>query len=109
VGAVGFRANARTLLSLERGMLNLERLANQTQWQCYLASESQTHLRTLKLPSGWLDQVARQEQSFDVIPSEINYCPTKDLKWNPMPTLQAYVTYAPWLDKLNARHYLDQH
>lgn len=107
-GPTNWTAQASNILSLKPGMMKIGRLMRLKQWEKSLAEQSHNSLSSLRLPDGWLDNVDRQRQTFDVVPTEINYCPANDLKWNPTPTLQSYVAYTDWLDNLNAGHFRGQ-
>lgn len=99
------RTRIVNILSLNIGTTKIDRLINFRQWEKSLSEQSQRNLSVLRLPDGWLDNVNRQHQTFDVIPWEINYCPANDLKWLPSPTLQSHTSYTVWLDDLNAGHF----
>jgi hypothetical protein len=49
-----------------------------------------------------------QGHTVDVLPWDVSLAYVFGLKWDPAPIFQTFAAYTPYLDELNARHYLDQ-
>ena len=93
------------------GMLSL-RMAREsarylTRPETFTPQQVRERLQGQRLPEEWLAEVDRRTQTADVLPWEISYCPANGLSWSPLPTLQLYTAFTPWLDGWNARHFID--
>ncbi|MBL8187258.1 MAG: hypothetical protein JNK38_04590 [Acidobacteria bacterium] len=94
-----------SFINLNSGLTKIRQLINFSTLEQQVIEESRNNLKVLKLAESWLNGIDRQHDSFSVLPWEINFCPANDLKWNPLPTLQAYAAYTSWLDDLNSAHF----
>ncbi len=60
------------------------------------------------LPVEWIDMIKKNKNAFvDIVPWEINYCPTNGLRWTPNPILQLTYATSAVLDKVSASHFKD--
>jgi hypothetical protein len=67
----------------------------------YLQEVSERQLKRDRLPEQILGQV-RRGVPLAVLPWEIAYCPANGQAWRPLPSLQMYSAYTPWLDQRTA-------
>jgi len=45
-------------------------------------------------------------RSVDIFPWDVSMAPAYEMEWDPRPIFQSYSAYTPYLDNLNARHFL---
>jgi hypothetical protein len=99
--------NAVHLLSTNAGRDNLSLLLTPGETRARLRAASTQALQADRLPPDWLAAIAAANGTVDVIPSELSFIPSNDLRWVPNPTLQLYANYTAWLDERTAAHFLD--
>lgn len=89
------------------GLANIDNIfIHQKNYQENLLQESARNLQRFRLPQK--DLAIISHKTVDSYPDDLSIIASNpNLNWAPRPILQSYVSYTPYLDQLNARHFSD--
>ncbi len=93
-------------LSASPGLLKLNRLMHINQLKAELDRQTERSASECRLPATILQRIKQAgDAPVGTLPNCIGYCPANGLRWSPLPVLQLYSAYTPYLDKLCAVHF----
>ena len=96
----GVRRALVTCVTSKRTLL--EHLASPRSYLRSLEEQTQSALAANRFSDAFADELVHSP-SVSIIPWELSYAYLYPLAYRPLPTLQAYSGYTPYLDRLNAR------
>jgi hypothetical protein len=94
------------LLPARLGTANIRSAIHLQEVRADLSRTSRDLLQRDRLNSSFLQRIAEDGGSVDVLPWEISYVPANGLRWSPNPVLQTYSDYTTYLDARTAAHLL---
>ncbi len=93
-------------LDTSTGQRKLSRLIHPDELKAALDIETREDSSECKLPESMLARIHQAgNPPVGTLPNCIGYCPVNDLQWSPLPVLQLYSAYTPYLDQLCAEHF----
>ena len=93
------------VLDTTQGQRNIRRLIHLAKTEEGLDSETEKNFGKVKLPESFLSYINNYKwPSVLTLPDCFGYAPANNLNWHPLPVIQLYCAYTPYLDKLCADH-----
>jgi hypothetical protein len=87
------------------GLNNIIALMNLNDMRRGLDAQGQSNLKADLLPAEWTKLIVDHDSTVGTFPWEVSYCAANNLRWDPLPALQAYNAHKVALDDWCANHY----